>query len=386
MIYLDHAATTPLRPEVREEMAPFLADDFGNPSGVHSTARAARRAVDLARERVGAVLGCEPGEVVFTGGGTEADNLAVTGCALRAIANGAEAALVCCSGIEHPAVLEPVRFLGGIEIAVKRSGAVDLEHLRAVLEVEQDRVVLVSVMSANNETGVIQPLAAAGELVGELAPGALVHTDAVQALRWIDLAVEAVTADLISVSAHKVGGPKGVGALVVRAGARNRLSPILRGGPQEHELRAGTQNVAGIVGFAAAAELAHGERRDAAARVGALTDRLLGEILAAVPDALPVAALGPAGPARLPSILNIGFPGVDGEELLFLLDQAGVAASAGSACASGALEPSPVLLAMGLSTKEAKEHLRFSLGPSTTNDEIEVAARAVGDAVARSRG
>ena len=382
MIYLDHAASTPVRREVVQAMEPYLAEEFGNPSGIHAAARAARRAVDDARERLAAVLGCEPGEVVFTSGGTEADNLAVTGTALRALAGGASAALVCCSAVEHPAVLQPVRFLGGIEIPVDRAGVVDLGALRAVLEVEQDRVVLVSVMLANNETGAIEPVAEVAELVGALAPEAVVHTDAVQALRWLDLAVEVAAADLVSVSAHKVGGPKGVGALVVRERARRRLSPVVRGGPQERELRAGTHNVAGIVGFAVAADLVGQERAAVSERAAALAGRLLAGLLSAVPDAVPTVQ----GAERLASILNIGFPGVDAEELLLLLDQRGIAASAGSACASGALEPSPVLLAMGLTGAEAKSHVRLSLGITTTEEDVDSAVAAVGEAVRHLRG
>jgi cysteine desulfurase len=381
VIYLDHAATTPVRREVFEAMKPYLTDEFGNPSGVHGVARIARRALDDARERLATVLGCEPGDLVFTSGGTEADNLAVTGAALHAIGEGAAAPLVCCSAVEHPAVLGPVTYLGGLELPVDRSGVIDVGMLRAVLDVEQDRVVLVSVMLANNETGVVEPVAEVAALVHELVPGALVHTDAVQALAWLDIRTETASADLVTVSAHKIGGPKGVGALVARSGARERLSPIIRGGPQERELRAGTPNLPGILGFATAAELADGERGDATRRAGEQGGRLLAGILSLVPGAVPAVQ----GAERLASILNIGFPGVDSEELLLLLDQHGIAASAGSACASGAIEPSPVLLAMGLTSAEAKCHVRFSLGSSTTESEIDAAIKAVAQAVEHLR-
>lgn len=381
MIYLDHAATTPVRPEVAEAMAPFLAGDFGNPSGSHGIARRARRALDDAREQLAAVLGCEPGEIVFTSGGTEADNLAVTGVALGAVGSGAESPLVCCSAVEHPAVIEPVRWLGGLELPVDRDGVIDLGTLEAVLAVEQERVVLVSVMLANNETGVLQPLGEVTRIAAEHAPGALVHTDAVQGLAWLDLAVEAAPADLVSVSAHKIGGPKGAGALVVRKGARERLTPMLRGGPQERNLRAGTPNLPGIVGFARAAGLAAAERTAAAERVARLGGLLLAGILSAVPDAVPAVR----GAERLGSIVNLGFPGVEAEELLVLLDELGVAASAGSACASGALEPSPVLLAMGVAAGDARGFVRFSLGPETTEPELSAACAAVAEAVERLR-
>lgn len=378
MAYLDHAASSPVRAEVVAAMEPFAADCFANPSGLHAPARAARRALDDARERLAAAVGCHPGEVVFTSGGTEADNLAVTGTLLQAVASGRPSPTALASAVEHPAVLEPLRFLGGIELPVDGNGVVDLGLADAVLAVESDRVALCSLMLANNETGVVQPLAAFAELVREHAPGALVHTDAVQALRWLDLAVEAAPADLVSLSGHKVGGPKGIGALVVRGEGRMRLAPVVRGGPQEHELRAGTQNVAGAVGLALAAELAAAERVAASERVARLGLALLDGIRQAVPSALPAVQ----GVARLGAIVNLGFPGIDGSELLFLLDGAGVAASAGSACASGAPEPSPVLLAMGRSAAEARSHVRFSLAPTTTEAEIAEAVAAVATAVA----
>lgn len=381
MIYLDHAASTPVRPEVLAAMEPYFAEDFGNPSGLHRAARVAKRAVDDARERLATALGCEPAELVFTSGGTEADNLAVTGSALHAVGEGAPAPLVCCSAVEHPAVLEPVRFLGGLELPVDPAGVVDLGTLRGVLEVESDRVVLVSVMLANNETGVVEPVGEVAALVHDLLPAALVHSDAVQALRWLDVAGETAGADLVTVTAHKIGGPKGIGALVVRGDARRRLSPVLRGGPQERELRAGTLNVPGIVGFARAAELAVAERAELSQRVALLGGRLLAGILSAVPDAAPAVK----GAERLPSIVNLRFPGVEAEELLLLLDQEGVAASAGSACASGALEPSPVLRAMGVGAGEARSHVRFSLGLSTTEADVDGAVGAVGSAVERLR-
>ncbi|MHB8456631.1 MAG: cysteine desulfurase family protein, partial [Acidimicrobiales bacterium] len=305
----------------------------------------------------------------------------VTGAVLHAIARGAPNPLACCSAIEHPAVLEPVRFLGGIEVPVDSAGVVDLDTLGNLLRVEQERVVVVSVMLANNETGVVEPVAEVASLVHELVPTALVHTDAVQALAWLDVSAATAAADLVTVSAHKLGGPKGAGALVTRRDSRTRLSPLLRGGPQERELRAGTPNVAGIVGFAAAAELAQQERKAASARIAEMARSLFTGILAAVPDAVPAVR----GAECLGSILNIGFPGVEAEELLILLDQQDIAASAGSSCASGALEPSSVLLAMGVTAAEAKTHVRLSLGISTTPAEIDSAVTAIGNAVARLR-
>ncbi len=361
-------------------MEPYLAEKFANPSGVHALARGAKRALDDARDEVAAVFGCEPSEVVFTSGGTESDNLAVTGAALHAVAAGAERAIVCCSATEHPAVLEPVRFLGGVEVPVHTSGVLDVGALEAVLRVEQSGVVLVSIMLANNETGVMQPLAEIAELVADAAPTALVHSDAVQALRWVDVS-RCAPVDLVSATGHKIGGPKGAGVLIVRGDARRRLSPILRGGPQERELRAGTPNVPAIVGLATAARLAAAEREEACVRVSRLAGRLLAGIRSIVPDA----DLAGDGAPRLPSVVNVGLPGIGSEEMLLVLDQLGVAASAGSACASGALEPSPVLLAMGLSGAVARTHVRFSLAPTTAEHEIDGAVQAVAEAVGRLR-
>lgn len=380
-IYLDHAASTPVRREVREAMEPYLSEEYANPSGVHRFARAARRAVDEAREQLAAVLGCDPSEVTFTSGGTESDNLAVTGAALHALGAGAATAFTCCSAVEHPAVIEPVRFLGGAEIPVEPTGVLDLGALEAVLKVEQDDVVLVSVMLANNEIGVIEPVAEVCALVHDLVPEALVHTDAVQALRYIDLTTAAGDADLVSVTAHKIGGPKGIGALVARGQARSRLVPLLRGGPQERELRAGTPNVAGIVGFARAAELAAAEREVAAANVASLAAELRRGIRSLVPEASFAAEEAP----HLDAIVNVGLPGLESEELLLVLDQLGVAASAGSACASGALEPSPVLSALGLAPSEAKSHVRLSLAPQTTPEQVTAAVDALGEAIERLR-
>jgi len=369
-VYLDHAATTPMCAEAVEAMLPFLADSYGNPSGSHSVARAARRALDDARETVADLLGARPGDVVFTSGGTEADNLAISG-----VAAGDGSAL--CSAVEHPAVLKACLAVGGGVVAVDRRGVVDLDVLADLLD---ERVRLVSVMLVNNETGVRQPLESVVSLVRERAPGALVHTDAVQAFGWLDVAALTAGVDLVSVSAHKFGGPKGVGALVARD--RAALRPISRGGPQERERRAGTQNVAGIVAMAAAAEATARGRDDAGRRVRELSTRLLGGILEAVPgvhEAVP-------RQDRIDAICNLGIEGVEAEELLVVLDELGVCASAGSACASGAIEPSHVLLAMGRTIEEAKRHVRLSLGHATTAADIDAALLAFPRAVGRLRG
>ncbi|HEV8063815.1 MAG TPA: cysteine desulfurase family protein [Acidimicrobiales bacterium] len=390
MIYLDHASTTPLRPEVLEVMTPWLTNEYGNPSGGHSVSRSARRALDDARDVIAAALGGQPGEVVFTSGGTEADNLAITGAVLGARsraslpgpagatgAAGGRTAAVACTAVEHPAVLEPVKAAGGRVLGVDADGLVDLEALAGWLAASGGGVAEVSVMVANNETGALQPLAAVAELVRQLAPEALVHTDAVQALPWSDLVSAASVADLVTISSHKVGGPKGAGALLVRSAARSRLQPVLRGGPQENELRAGTPDVAAIVGMAEAVRLTVAERQQRLVVAGDLGKRLVREITAAVAGA----AEAVAAPKRLATICNLSFEGIESEELLVALDQLGVCASAGSACASGALDPSHVLVAMGRSQAEARTHVRFSLGYSTTADEIEEAVGRIRQAV-----
>jgi cysteine desulfurase len=373
--YLDHAATTPLRPEALEAMLPWLTTHFGNPSGSHAVSRQARAAVDEAREQVADALGCGPADVVFTGGGTEADNLAVCGVVAAARAGGDAGATAVCSATEHHAVLHAVAALGGQSVVVDTGGVIDLDALADRLTPD---VALVAVMLANNEVGTVQPLADVAAVVRERAPQAVLHTDAVQAVSWLDLAT-ASDADLVAIAAHKFGGPKGVGALVVRPGVR--LQPILHGGGQEHDRRSGTHNVAGIVGMAAALQATVRQRPAMSRRIAALRDRLSQGIAAAVPDVVVTSA----GVPRLPNICHVRLPGVDSESLLVLLDQAGVCASAGSACASGALEPSHVLAAMGVARDDALSSLRLSLGWTTTDADVEHATRAVADAVDRLR-
>ena len=368
--YLDHAATTPLRPEAAAAMLPFLSDRFGNPSGVHSVARQARQAVDEAREAVAAALGASPGEVVFTGGGTEADNLAVLGS--HALRGG----VTVCSAIEHHAVLHSCQAAGCRVGPVTAEGIVDLDGLEDLLDGD---VSVVSVMLANNEVGTVQPLSAVAELVRARSPRAVLHTDAVQAFPWLDVASAAASADLVAVSAHKFGGPKGVGALIVRDGVA--LAPVIHGGGQERDRRSGTHNVAGIVGMAAAVSATVGSRAETVLRVGALRDRLADGLLAAIPAAV---ESGPRA-AKVAGSCHLRFPGVESEALLVLLDEAGVCASAGSACASGALEASHVLTAMGVPEDEALASLRLSLGWASTDDEVELALKAVPEAVARLR-
>jgi cysteine desulfurase len=358
-VYLDHAASSPLRPEAVTAMLPFLGERFGNPSGSHAVARAARVAIEDARDAMADVLGCQPSEVVFTGGGTESDNLAIVGAG--------EGAPVC-SAVEHHAVLRPVEAANGSVVGVDTDGRVDLDALSAALT--QD-VAVVSVMLANNETGVVQSLDAVADVV---AGRALLHTDAVAAFCWRDVVVDAARADLISVSAHKFGGPMGVGALVVRDGID--VTPLLRGGGQERERRSGTHNVPAIVGMAAAAQVTARTRAAEVVRIASLRDRL-SAALAAVDGVVVTAPTAD----RTAGTLHLRVDGVESEALVFALDQLGLCTSAGSACASGALEPSHVLAAMGVDAASARGALRLSLGWSSSDADIDAALVAIPKAI-----
>jgi cysteine desulfurase len=355
-------------------MLPYLAGEHGNPSGAHRMARTARKAIDDAREIVAASCGVHAREVVFTSGGTEADNLAVLG------AHDARGGTIVCSAVEHHAVLDPVRHRGGRLAGVRPDGAVDLVALERALD---DEVTLVSVMLANNEVGTIQPLAEVVELVRAHAPGALVHTDAVQAVPWVDVAALAASADLVSISAHKVGGPKGVGALLVRERAAGKVAARQLGGGQEHERRSGTQNVAGIVGLGAAMQRTVEERFATVERVTKLRDRLADGLLASVTGVVETGGADRSG--RIGGICHLCFEQVESEALLFLLEDADVFASAGSSCASGATEPSHVLTAMGIGPPWDTGALRLSLGAASTEADVDAALDAIPRAVDRLR-
>ncbi len=351
-------------------MLPYLGESFGNPSGSHSMSRVAAVALDEARETMAQALGAAPGEVVFTGGGTEADNLAVAGVQSR------RGGRVVCSALEHHAVLRACTALGGTVVPSRPEGMVDVDALEDALDGD---VALVSVMLANNEVGTVQPLDSVVEAVRRSAPRAVVHTDAVQAFPWLDVAEHARPADLVSVSAHKFGGPKGVGALVVRSGVE--LDPVIRGGGQERGRRSGTHNVAGIVGMSVAARVAAQTRDATVRRVKALRDRLADGLLESVPDAVETGDRK----AKVAGNCHIRFAGIESEELLFLMDEEGICASAGSACASGATEPSHVLTAMGLDPKEAASSVRMSLGYTSFPQDVELALEVVPKAVAHLR-
>lgn len=389
--YLDNAATTAVRPSAIETMVPLLSQGYGNPSGAHRLAREANRVLDDARETMATALGAEPGQIVFTAGGTEADNLAVTGVLnqRRAAASPGSggAPVAVCSAVEHHAILDPVTHHGGAVVGVGRNGIIDLDELAATIErlsgPEGPGVALVSVMLANNETGIIQPIDRITEVVRTAAPDALVHTDAVQALCWLDVADRAAPVDLISVSAHKFGGPKGVGALVVRD--RAGLDPLFKGGGQERERRGGTQNVAGIAAMAVAAAETLAERPTAVPRVAAHRDRLADGIRSAIDGVIETGVDGRDRSTKTANLCHLCFEGIESEALLFLLEKDDIMASAASSCASGAMEPSHVLAAMGFDRDLAFGSLRLSLGYDTTEADVDAALAAVPAAVTRLR-
>lgn len=362
--YLDNNATTRVDPRVLAAMLPLLTDRYGNPSSTHSFGASVMAEIEDARARVAALIGGRPQEVFFTSGGTEANNTA-----LRGLVHGPRRKLIV-SAVEHSSVLEPAAELARegcalVHAAVDRDGVVDLDHLRATVDAQ---TAVVSLMLVNNESGVIQPVAKAAEIAHRA--GALLHTDAVQAAGKLPVNVRALGADLLTLSAHKLHGPKGAGALFVRDGVP--LRPLLRGGPQERERRGGTLNAAGIAGFGAAAALCD-ESLTAAPRVAALRDRLEGEVLRMIRGARVIGA----GAPRVCNTSCVLLPGVAAEPLLLLLSEAGVCASSGAACSSGSLEPSHVLLAMGFLPDEARGELRFSLSRETTDGDIDRALAAL---------
>lgn len=382
--YLDHAATTPMRPGAVEAMLPYLTAEFGNPSGSHAESRRARMAVDDAREQVASLLGADLGEVVLTSGGTEADNLAISGSweAMATDGPSAPRALVC-SAMEHHAVLLACRALArrtGAELREVPPGKDGIIDLEALADACGPEVGLVSVMTVNNEMGAVQPIGRVASVVRERSPSAVLHTDAVQAVPWLDVERVCAPADLVAVSAHKFGGPKGVGALVVRNGTRVRA--LAHGGGHERERRSGTHNVAGIVGMAAAMSASDADRPEGVRRVAALRDRLADGLLATVTDA---AETGERA-STVAGIAHLRFAGVEAEALVVLLDDAGVAVSAGAACSSGAVEASHVLESMGYGRDESMSGIRFSLGATTDEGDIEHVLAVVPGAVARLRG
>ncbi len=380
VVYLDHAATTPMQPVALEAMTARLGE-VGNASSLHAAGRAARRVVEESRETIASALNCRPGEVVFTSGGTEADNLALKGIHWARSATLGPAPRLISSSIEHHAVLDPLVWLteqGQAEVDlldVDETGAIDLDQLRRL--VIERPVSLISVMWANNEVGTLQPIEEVVAIAGE--HGIPVHTDAVQALGSVPVDFAACGVDAMTVTGHKVGGPYGVGALVVRR--ELGVTPLAHGGGQERDIRSGTLDPPAIAGFAAAVELAVKQQAEHAARVAALRDELITGVLAAVPDA----HLHGHPTNRLPGNAHLGFPGCEGDSLLMLLDARGIACSTGSACSAGVPQASHVLLAMGRSEAEARHSLRFSLGHTSTRADVAAVVEAIGPVVERAR-
>jgi cysteine desulfurase len=383
-VYLDHNATTAVEPEVLDAMLPYLSGEFGNAASIHTFGQKARAAVETAREQVAALIGGRPQEIVFTSGGTEADNHAIFGIAqslFTAAADGAAPAAkhIITSAIEHEAVLNTCQALEkrGVQVTylqVDREGLISPGELRDAIRKE---TVLVTVMHANNELGTVQPL----EEIGRIAADSDVyfHTDAVQSAGKVPIDVNTFRLDLLSLSGHKFYAPKGIGALYIRGGTR--LQQLLYGGHHQRGFRPGTENVAGIVGLGKAAELARKSLSEDAARISALRDRLEQRLLSRVPHSHANGARAP----RTPNTTNITFAGIEGEALVIALDLKGLACSTGAACSSGAVEPSHVLTAIGLSADEARASLRFSLGRHTTSADVDFALQVVPAAVEQLR-
>jgi cysteine desulfurase len=380
MVYLDHAATTPVLPDVLTAMTPYFTAEAGNPSSLHASGRRARRAVEESRETIANALGCRPSEVVFTAGGTEADNLAVKGLYWTRRAEDPRRRRIIASAVEHHAVLDAVEWLRDHEgaevtwLSVDRVGRVDPAALRAALD---DDVAVVSVMWANNEVGTVQPVAELAAVARE--HGVPFHTDAVQAVGVLDVGFAAADVDALTISAHKIGGPKGVGALLLRAGLD--CTPLLHGGGQERDVRSGTLDTPGVVGLAAATAAAVEGRLERVARLAGLRDSLVKAVCAAVPDV--VVNGDPLD--RLPGNAHLSFPGCEGDSLLLLLDARGIECSTGSACTAGVARPSHVLQAMGLDDAVALGSLRFSFGHGSTEADVAAVADAIGPVVERAR-
>lgn len=375
-IYMDYAATTYTKKEVLEEMLPYFTENYGNPSSIYSLSRTTKRAIDISRDRVAKALNAEPSEIFFTGSGSEADNWAIKGVAF---ANRKKGNHIITTQIEHHAVLHTCEYLEkqGFEVTylpVNEEGFISIDDLAAAIK---DTTILVSVMFANNEIGTIQPIKEIGKLCREKK--VLFHTDAVQAVGNIPIDVKDMNIDLLSLAAHKFYGPKGVGALYIRKGVR--IDNLIHGGGQERARRAGTENVAGVVGLGKAIELAVSTMEEKNAKLKALRDKLIEGLLK-----VPYTRLnGPRGENRLPGNVNVCFQYIEGESVLLLLDDVGICASSGSACTSGALDPSHVLLAIGLPHEIAHGSLRLSLGESNTEEEVDYVLEVIPKIVQRLR-
>ena len=385
MVYLDHAATTPMLPAAMAAMTKELGE-VGNPSSLHAAGRRARRVVEESREAIAGAYGARPSEVVFTGGGTESDNLAVKGLFWARQRDRARPRILA-SAVEHHAVLDPVKWLVEqyqaevVWLGVDSLGRVDPQQVAAEIAADPDSVALVTVMWANNEVGTVQPVAECVEAAARY--GVPVHSDAVQAAGWLDVSFADSGLDALTLSAHKIGGPLGVGAVLLSRTAAP--TPLIHGGGQERDIRSGTLDAPAIAGFAAAAQETSDDRVARTAEVGALRDELIAGVIEAVPDARLNGDPRLDAKWRLPGNAHLSFPGCEGDSLLMLLDAYGVHCSTGSACSAGVAEPSHVLLAMGATPAEARSSLRFSLGHSSTRADVRDLCAAIGPVVERAR-
>ena len=381
-VYLDHAGTTPLDAKVLEAMIPYFSQHFGNPSSLHTVGQEARYALDEARERVAGVLNCRPREVVFTGGGTESDNAAIHGVATALHETGNH---IITSSVEHHAVLHACQYLEsqGFEVTYLPVDAEGMVQPESVYNAINERTTLVTIMYGNNEIGTINPISEIAKSIkkrtGELSRTIVFHTDAVQAAGYLDLDVVSLGVDLLSLSGHKFHGPKGTGVLYIKRGTP--YLPLIHGGGQERERRSGTENIPGIIGLSLALESANAIRDETGQRCSALRDRIIGSVL----EQIPGTRLNGHATERLPNNANFSFTGVEGEPILLGLDVAGIAASSGSACSSGSLEPSHVLLALGQSAETARGSLRLTLGRDNTDEEVDYLLGVLVDLVQRLR-
>jgi cysteine desulfurase len=379
-IYLDHAATTPMIPEALDALTTQI-QEFGNASSLHAAGRAVRKKVEEARESIATIAGCAPSEIIFTGSGTEANNLAIKGFYWKAVQEDLLRNVVVVAAFEHHASLEPIEWLEEhegaivIHIPILAHGLVDLDALAEIIKAEREHIALICVMHSNNEIGTIQPIAEVVALAGDIP----VHTDAVQSFGKVPFDFAALGATSATISAHKIGGPLGVAALILQRGVD--ITPVLHGGGQERDIRSGTLNAPSIVAFAAAAKWAAAHREENYAKVSGMRSLLAKYVLDAVPDT----RVNGSSLEMLPGILNITFPGTESDSLLLMLDNAGIASSTGSACSAGVQRPSHVLLALGLEERDVRASLRFSLGTSTTEAEIKRVGEVIAGVVAQVR-
>ncbi len=375
-MYLDNSATTQVSEEVFEEMKPYFTEEFGNPSTLYKYGRESKKALDQARQRVADAINAKPEEIIFTSGGSESDNLAIKGIALKLAKKGKH---IITTEIEHPAVTETLHFLESLDfkvtyLPVYENGIIKIEDLKEAIT---DETILITVMHANNEIGTVQPIEEIGKIAKE--HGIKFHTDAVQSFGKIEVDVEKLNVDLLSLSSHKLNGPKGVGAIYIRKGTR--LVPLIHGGGQERGIRAGTENVPGIVGFGKACELASQQLEEHYEKLSSIRDELIEKVLSTIPEAY----VNGDREHRLPNLVNFRFKAIEGESLILLLDAKGYQASTGSACSSNKLEASPVLTALGLDPVDVHGSLRISLAPESDTFDIDEFVGIIAESVARLR-